>query len=447
MNLIKHHNINSKTQKLLKGLIGILDEKINKQVNSILHLPAVQKLESSWRGLKWLVHSAGKEQKVKIRLLYLSEKELSKDLLSVNEFDQSQLFKKIYSDELDKPGGEPFGLLIGDYAFSHKSSQYFSDGISLLSQLAKIAAAAFAPFISSIDPQFFDIDAFKDLKTTFQLREHMSTAAYTRWHALQQNEDSRFLGLTLPRLLMRVPYNLHHATLHRHFKESIHQHEDYLWGNCCYAYGCAAINSFLQTGWFADTKGINRIDLGGGVVCSPQEYFNTESISYAAKTTTEFMITDSLEKQLDDMGFIALKYNRFIGRSIFYSSQSIQKSKRYDSSAATSNAYISSMLHYLLCVSRFAHYVKIMMRNKIGSFINADECERFLQNWLQSYSSHNANASVSTQARYPLSGAKVKVEAAASQPGKYICTMHLQPLYQLDSIQANLKLVTQLKAQ
>lgn len=436
-------NINN-LHNTIEHAICLINEKINQQINVIIHHSRFQRLEATWRGIKLLVDQKDQHSQVHIRLLNLSARELSKDMLGAIEFDQSRLFEKIYSEQFDQPGGTPFGIILGDYSFSHKSSVDFKDSVSVLAGITKVAATAFVPFVSSVAPELFGINCFTELQSPFRMDDLFRQRDYHRWKILRQDADARFVGLTLPRTLMRKPYN-HHSIkyTHRFFSETIKKHADYCWGNACYAYGCVAINAFVTTGWFADMRGIQQnIHSGGTIKHLSRDSFNTDRSIFDIKFSTEYNITDTQEKTLSDYGFLALCDNPLLETAVFYSSQSIQLPAHYTKNIATANAKVSSMLHYLMCVSRFAHYVKIIMRNKLGTFINAKQCQHFLQNWLHSYCTNSQELSLTAQARYPLQEAKVTVNEQTSSPGKYYCTIQLKPHYQFDEIQTYLKLVT-----
>jgi len=414
---------------LIQQLIVKIDDVLSRQINTLLHHRQFQQLEACWRGLNLLVSKASC-QNIIIKILTVSYQELSRDLLNAIEFDQSHLFQKIYANEFDHPGGQPFGLLIGDYYFNG-----LSQDLETLSIMSKIAAAAFAPFISAVHQHFFGLDHFNELKVNLSLTSLFQQKIYNKWQSLRKDEDARFLGLTLPKILLRKPYNHTLRINHRFFSEIIEQPDDYLWGNAAYAYAIVIIQAFSLNGWFTDIRGINPITLSGGVINLPREYFTTDPCFSNPKLVTEMAITDQQERQLNELGFLALKDHPHEQLSIFYSSQSLQVSAKYSNISATTNAKISTMLHYILCASRFAHY-------KIGSFTNADDCESYLQSWLLNYCTANPENSAEISVRYPLNEACVHIHEQAGFPGKYSCTIHLKPHYQLDDIQSQFHLVT-----
>jgi len=430
----------------IEHAIGMIDHIINEQVNQILHHPDFQQLESSWRGLMMLINCASEGQHVIIRMLNVSLNLLSKDLNQAIEFDQSQIFKKVYTEEFDQPGGTPYGLLIGDYYFSHKSTVDSHDNIRTLSLLAKIASASFSPFISGTDSNLFGLDSYEELSPNLNISQLLKQEEYTRWQKLRQDEDTRFIGLTLPRILMRNTYNQNGVKLrHRNFKEIVHSNKDILWGNPAYAYACTVIQCFQETGWFTDIRGVNSSTRTGGTTHLARHYYSTDAKPLLAAPSTEVLITDNQEKRLSDIGVMALSDEPLSEKSIFYSSQSMHITKSYTTTAGTINSQLSSMLHYILSSCRFAHYIKIIMRDKVGSFMSANECERYIKNWINKYCAASENMTETSRAKYPLNEAKIKIEQNPGNPGLYQCTMHLKPHDQLDNIQSHLTFVTKIK--
>ena len=433
----------------ISSAIAEFDEIINEQVNAIIHNQKYQKLEASWRGLWYLVEQADGSQNIKIKMLDVSWPEVSKDIQRALEFDQSQLFLKIYSEEYGTPGGEPYGVLIGDYEVSHHTSdnhQY--DDIATLEGLAQIAAASFSPFITSASSELFGLNNFSglgqpiDLEAIFQLKE------YTRWRALREKPDTRFLGITVPRILVRRPYN-HAPGSYKNifFEESCADTDNnrYLWGNACYAFGAVLIREFATVGWFGHIRGVPRNYVTGGLVTNlPSDEFSTDAEGIACKPMTDVIITDAMEKELSELGFIPLCQSYNAPCAAFYNNQSIQQPKDYTSGNVKANAKLSSMLQHILCGSRIAHYIKIMIRDKIGSFVTANECEDYLRNWLYEYTTGREDLEWEDQARYPLREAAVSVTEHPAKPGEYMCAIHLRPHYQLDHMVSELELVTEL---
>ena len=437
------HKYEPRLQNLIGQLSAKIDKIINSQTNAILHHPNLQRLEGSWRGLWKVICEAGSNKEVIVRLLNISARELNKDISGAVEFDQSFLFKQIYTSEFDQAGGQPYGLLIADFYFSHKATVEFPDSVNLLKDIAKIAASAFTPFISSVSSELFGQESYKDTHISLRLDNLFKQKEYIRWKTLRKQNDTRYLGFTLPRCLMRSPYNGNGIkNKNRLFKEITNNHEDYLWGNASYAYACTAINCFLESGWFAEIRGLPSATNTGGSVNLSRDYYATDKPGLRAKPSVEYTFTDNQEKEITEQGYITLQDNQLIEKGVFYSCQSIQKPINYNTEISSSNFRMSTMLHYILCASRFAHYIKIIVRDKVGSFISANECENYLSNWLANYCSDSKSASLESKAKYPLNEAQVKVTEQAGQTGKYRCQINLKPHYQLDNIDASLALVT-----
>jgi type VI secretion system protein ImpD len=429
--------------------IAEIDALLNEQVNAVIHHRRFQALEAAWRGVAYLVEQADDDETVEIRVLDISWPEVSRDLERAIEFDQSQLFGKIYSDEFGMPGGKPFGVLIGNYEVRHKRGPgYPTDDVDILRGVGQVAAAAFAPFIVGASPVLFGLDSFLDLGLPIDLTRTFGNLEYNRWKSLLELEDSRFIGITLPRILMRLPYlDDGSATYNFRFQEEVEgpDLEKYLWGSAGFAFAAVLIRAFKDSGWFADIRGAPRDRLSGGLVVElPVQNFDTDSPGVATKYSTEVSVTDPLEMELSALGFVALCKSKNTDYSVFHSNQSIQRPKSYDRGAASANARISSMLQTVLCVSRFSHYIKVIARDRIGSFITAEACETYLQTWLLSYCSADESASADIKARYPLREAKVEVREIPSKPGSYHCTAYLQPHAQLDQVVSAIKMVTEL---
>lgn len=429
--------------------IALLDQMINDQINAIIHNRKFQQLESGWRGLWYLVTQADTNRTIKIRILDISWAEVSKDIERALDVDQSQLFQKIYSEEYGTPGGEPFGVIIGDYEISHKRSpRHPYDDIATLSGLSQIAAASFAPFICSVSSEFFGLDDFSTLGMPINLQSIFAQSEYIRWRSLREKQDSRFLGLTLPKTLMRKPYRTTPGSYKGVYfceKPGKDGSSTYLWGNASYAFGGILIREFANVGWFGHIRGVPRDQIGGGLVTNlPCIGFAAEKETIAMKPSVDVIITDSMERELSDLGLIPLCHCYDTPFSAFYSNQSVQLPKHRQSKADDINAKLSAMLQHVLCASRIAHYLKVMIRDKIGSFVTADECERFLMEWLFRYTTGRDDLDWEEQARYPLRQANVKVTERPDKPGKYFCVIHLVPHYQLDQMVSELELVTEL---
>ena len=441
----------------LSQAIARIDGMIGDQVNATIHHPRFQKLEASWRGLRYLTEQVEDPQRVRIRALNLTWKELTRDMERAIDFDQSLLFRKVYSDEFGMPGGEPFGLLIGDYEIRPTPDKdYPHHDIATLAGVSQVAAAAFAPFVSADHPSMFGLDDYAQLERSINLQSLFQQSAHTAWRNFRENyEDSRFIGLTMPRVLRRLPYeDLGPSDSEQRridgfrFEEQVSgpNRDRYLWGNAAYAFASVAIRAFENSGWFADIRGVERGVASGGLVTDlPTHSFHTDRAGVALKSSTGVVITDQLEKEIHDLGFLPLCTCKDTEYSAFYNSPSVQKPKRYDTPAATTNARMTSMLHYTLCVSRFAHYLKILARDKIGGSSNASDIERLLHDWVVDYVTDDADASPEIKSRRPLREARVRVQPVAGQPGHYDCVMHLLPHFELDDLTAAVTIRSQLQ--
>jgi len=429
--------------------IAEIDDLIDVQLNQIIHHSKLQKLEASWRGLWYIVNESDGTQNIKLKMLDISWAEVVKDIGRALEFDQSQLFHKIYNEEYGTPGGEPYGVLIGDYEVCHKiTSNHPHDDIVTLDGLAQIAAASFAPFITSASCEFFGLDSFDELGLPISLNNIFKQPEYLRWQSLRDKPDSRFLGITLPRILIRHPYLNRPASykgIRFHETSAYRDNSHYLWANACYAFAAILIREFANVGWFGHIRGVPRNYRAGGLVTSlPVDEFTTDASGVAFKSITDVIVTDTVEKDLSELGFIPLCQCYNAPYAAFYNNQSIQQPKDFGSNDARINAKLSAMLQHVFCGSRIAHYIKIMVRDKIGSFISASECEEYLRNWLFSYTTGREDYDWEDQARYPLREADVSVKEHPMRPGDYVCVIHLKPHYQLDHMVSELELVTEL---
>jgi type VI secretion system protein ImpD len=424
--------------------ISVIDELINDQLNEIIHHTAFQKLEASWRGLWHIINQADGKRDIKIRFLDISWSEVVRDLERALDFDQSQLFHKIYSSEYGIAGGEPYGVIIGDYEISHKrSARHPHDDIAALNSMAEICSMAFAPFIAAASSELFGLDDFATLGQPLDLVSIFNQVEYTQWRALRSKSDSRFVGLTLPRVLMREQYMTRPGSYKGiYFHEQVDGDNSYLWGNACYAFAGVLIREFANVGWFGHIRGVPRDQLGGGILSSfALASYTTDAHKLITKPLAEVLITDTLERELSYNGFVPLCHCYDTCFSAFYSNQSIQLPPK---NGADVNAKLSAMLQHVLCASRIAHYIKVMIRDKIGSFMSADECENFLTHWLFKYTTGREDLDWEEQARYPLKEAMVRVNEHPEKPGQYLCVIKLAPHYQLDNMISELELATEL---
>jgi type VI secretion system protein ImpC len=427
------------TESMIKARIAQLDALISAQLNAVMHAPEFQKLEATWRGLHYLVDQTETGTSLKIKALNVSKKDLLKDLERASEFDQSATFKKIYEEEYGVFGGAPFGLLIGDYQFGNHPQD-----LSLLEKISNVAAASHAPFIAAADSTAFNLDSFTQLGDPRDLAKIFDSVEYTRWKSFRESEDSRYVGLCMPRVLMRLPFGSANVPVESfNYEEDVDgkHHEKYLWGNPAYAFATRVTDAFAKHGWCTAIRGVE----GGGLVEGlPTHTFRTDEGDVALKCPTEIAITDRREKELADLGFIPLVHCKGRDFAAFFSLQSANKPRKYDTDFANANARLSSQLQYLFATSRFAHYLKAMMRDKIGSFMSRQNCQDFLNRWISNYILLDDDAGQSAKAKYPLREARIEVEDIPGKPGAYRAIAYLKPHFQLDEIDVSLRLVADL---
>ena len=428
-------------ESMINARIAQIDHLLSIQLNEILHHPQFQKLEGTWRGVKYLLSQSETSDKLKIKLFNANKKELLRDLQRAPEFDQSALFKKVYEEEYGMFGGAPFAALIGDYEFGRGP-----EDIELLERVSQVAAAAHAPFLSAATPDLFNLDSFTQLDAPRDLSKIFDTTEYAKWKSFRQSEDSRYVGLTLPHVLMRQPYGRDGVSIEGFaYEEGVDgtDHTKYLWGNAAFALGARLTNAFALHGWCAAIRGVE----GGGLVEGlPVHNFYTDEGDVALKCPTEVPITDRREKELADLGFIPLVHCKGTDYAAFFSVQSAQKSKLYDKDSANANARLSTQLPYIFAVSRFAHYLKSMMRDKIGSFMSRTDCEKWLNTWILQYVLPDDSASPHYKAQKPLREAAIQVAEIPGKPGAYRAVAFLRPHFQLDELSVSLRLVAELPA-
>ena len=423
----------------ISARIADIDRLLTAQLNAIMHAPEFQKLEGSWRGLHYLVMQSETSVMLKLRVLNISKKELGKDLEKAAEFDQSALFKKVYEEEYGTFGGAPYGALIGDYEFGRNPQD-----IGLLEKISNVAAAAHAPFLAAADPGLMGLESFTDLPNPRDLAKKFETPDYAKWKSFRESDDSRYVGLALPRVLMRLPYGPDTVPIETfNFKEDVDgtDHSKYLWSNAAYAMATRLTDSFAKYGWCATIRGVEG---GGKVEGLPTHTFSTDDGEIAMKCPTEIAITDRREKELSDLGFMPLVHCKGTDFAAFFGAQSCQKSKKYDTDAANANARLSTQMQYLLAMSRFAHYLKAIMRDKIGSFMTRKECEIYLNRWISKYVVSSEDAGIELKAKHPLKEARVEVAEIPGKPGCYRAVCFLKPHFQLDELTVSLRLVADL---
>ena len=426
----------------LDARVAELDRIISEQVSAIMHAPEFQQLESSWRGLHYLCQQTSTGTMLKVKVLNAPKKDLVRDFKSAIDFDQSALFKKVYEEEFGTFGGAPFGALIGDYYIGRQPEDMY-----FVEQMSHVAAAAHAPFISAASEDMFGLESFSDLGKPRDLAKVFDTVEYAKWKSFRDGEDSRYVGLTLPRFLGRLPYNPKDGTTVEgfNFVEEVEasNHDKYLWCNTAYAMGARLTKAFEEYGWCAAIRGVE----GGGLVEDlPTHTFRTDDGEVALKCPTEIAITDRREKELSDLGFIPLVHCKNTDYAAFFGAQSAQKPKKYNSDAANANAILSAQLQYIFAVSRIANYLKAMMREKIGSFASVGNVEDFLNRWIAQYVLLDDNATQEAKAQYPLREASVQVSEVPGKPGVYRAVAFIRPHFQLDELSVSLRLVAELPA-
>jgi type VI secretion system protein ImpC len=419
--------------------IAQLDQLLSDQVNAIMHHQDFQKLEASWRGLNYLVTQSETSPMLKIKVLNACKKDLVKDFRASPEFDQSALFKKVYEEEYGTFGGAPYAGLIADYEFSRHPEDFY-----LLDELSHVAASSHAPIISSASPALFGLESFADIGRPRDLSKIFDTVEYAKWKSFRESEDSRYVGLLLPHMLGRLPYGSETMPLEEfNFEEDVNgtDHSKYLWSSAAYAFGARLTDAFAKYGWLAAIRGVE----GGGLVEGlPTHTFRTDDGEIALKCPTEVAITDRNEKLLSDLGFISLVHCKNTDYAAFFGGQSPQKAKTYNTDAANANARLSTQLPYIFSASRIAHYMKAIMRDKIGSFASRENVQDFLNTWLAQYVLLDDSASQEAKAKYPLREARVDVVEVPGKPGVYRAAAFLRPHFQLDELTISLRLVAEL---
>jgi type VI secretion system protein ImpC len=428
-------------EMMINARIAQIDHLLSLQLNEILHHPSFQKLEGSWRGLKYLMDNSETGVGLKIRVLNASKKELLRDIEKAPEFDQSALFKKIYEEEYGVFGGAPFGALVGDFDFGKHP-----EDMALLEGMSHIAAQAHAPFVSAASSDLFNLESYLQLDSPRDLAKIFDSTEYAKWKSFRQSEDSRYVALALPRTLGRLPYGAETKPIDEfRYEEHVDgtDHSKYLWMNAAYALASKMTQSFSMYGMCVAMRGVE----GGGLVEGlPAHTFSTDEGDVALKCPTEVPITDRREKELADLGFVPLVHCKGTDYAAFFSVQSCQKPKVYDTDSANANARLSTQLPYIMAVSRFAHYLKAMMRDKIGSFMSREEADRFLNRWITKYVTPDDSASPATKAERPLREARIDVTEVPGKPGCYRAVAFLRPHFQLDELTVSLRLVAELPA-
>ena len=428
--------------KSIEAIIAALDRKLTEQVNLILHHEDFQKLEGAWRGLHYLVNNTETDEMLKIRVLNISKNDLGKTLKKFmgTAWDQSPLFKKLYGEEFGQFGGEPYGCLVGDYHFDHSPPD-----VELLREMSKVAAAAHAPFIAGASPTVMQMDSWQELSNPRDLTKIFTTPEYASWRSLRESDDARYIGLAMPRFLSRLPYGAKTSPVEEFdFEEDTGaaDHSKYTWANSAYAMAVNINRSFKLYGWCSRIRGIES---GGAVEALPTHTFPTDDGGVDMKCPTEIAIDDRREAELAKNGFMPLLHRKNSDFAAFIGAQSLQKPFEYDDPDATANANLSARLPYLFACCRFAHYLKCIVRDKVGSFKEREDMQRWLQKWVMQYVDGDpAHSTEQVKARKPLAAAEVQVEEVEGNPGYYTSKFFLRPHYQLEGLTVSLRLVSKL---
>jgi type VI secretion system protein ImpC len=440
--LSKTDIISEDLTETINAYIGELDRKISEQMNLIMHHADFQKLESAWRGLHYLVNNTETDQQLKLRVLNISKKELGKTLKRYKgtAWDQSPIFKKVYEEEYGQLGGEPYGCLVGDYYFDHSPQD-----VELLGGIAQVAAAAHAPFIAAANHTLLGFESWNELSNPRDLAKIFSTPEYAAWRSLRESDDSRYLALAMPRTLARLPYGAKTDPVEEFdFEEDTAGADSskYTWQNAAYAMAVNINRSFKRYGWCSRIRGIES---GGSVEGLPVHTFPSDDGGVDMKCPTEIAITDRREAELDKMGLMPLVHRKNSDMAAFIAAQSLNKPEEYDNPDATANAALGARLPYLFACCRFAHYLKCIVRDKIGSFSSRDSMQQFLTRWISQYIDGDpANSSEETKSKKPLAAAEVVVEEVEGAPGYYTSKFFLKPHYQLEGLTVSLRLVSRL---
>ncbi len=419
--------------------IADIDYVLSEQLNLVMHAPEFQQLEGTWRGMRYLVMNSETSNQLKIRVMNTTKQDLIDNFDAASDFDQSAIFKKIYGEEYDMFGGAPYAALVGDFEFSR-----LPQDMKLLEEMSHVAAAAHAPFLTAASAEFFNMDNFTELPDPRDIAKIFDSVEYAKWQSFRESEDSRYVGLVLPHALGRLPYGANNAKVTAfNFEEDISgkDHDKYLWMNAAYVLGARLTNAFAKYGWCTAIRGVE----GGGLVEGlPTHTFKTDEGETALKCPTEVAIGGRREKEISDCGFITLVHCKGTDKAAFFAAQSAQKAKKYNTDAANANARLSTQLPYILAVSRFAHYMKAIMRDRIGSFTNRNELEKFMNLWIMNYVLEDDSASNEIKAQYPLREARIEVADVPGKPGAYRAVAFLRPHFQLDELTIALRLVAEL---
>jgi len=431
--------------RTIEAMIAALDKRLTEQVNKIIHHEDFQKLESAWRGLHYLVNNTETDEQLKIRVMNVSKQDLGKTLKRYKgtAWDQSPLFKKLYEEEYGQFGGEPYGALVGDYHFDHTPPD-----VELLGELSKLAASAHAPFITGASPSVMQMESWQELANPRDLTKIFTTPEYAAWRSLRESDDARYLAMCMPRFLARLPYGAKTSPVDEFdFEEDTAgaTHANYSWANAAYAMAVNVNRSFKTYGWCSRIRGIES---GGAVENLPTHSFPSDDGGVDMKCPTEIAISDRREAELSKNGFLSMIHRKNSDFAAFISGQSLQKPQEYDDPDATANAALAARLPYLFACNRFAHYLKCIVRDKVGSFRSRESMQNWLNEWILNYVDGDpANSSEDTKAKRPLAAAQVEVEEVEGAPGYYQSKFYLKPHYQLEGLTVSLRLVSKLPSE
>jgi type VI secretion system protein ImpC len=435
-------SLSKDAEATISARLAQIDRLISIQLNEVLHHPSFQKLEATWRGIKYLMDQSETNDGLKIKVLNVSKKDLLRDLQRAPEFDQSALFKKAYEEEFGVFGGAPFAALVGDYEFGRGP-----EDMELLEKISQVASAAHAPFLSAASPELMNLSDYTQLGAPRDMSKVFDSTEYAKWKSFRQSDDSRYVALTLPHILMRDPYGKDTKSIEAFdYEEAVDgkDHSKYLWGNAAYGLAARLTNSYAKYGWCAAIRGVE----GGGLVEGLTAHnFKTDDGDIAMKCPTEVQITDRREKELADQGFVPLVHCKGTDYAAFFSVQTCNKPKVYDKDEANANAKLSSQLPYILAMSRFAHYLKAMMRDKLGSAMSRTQAEAYLNQWVANYVIADDNASQAAKAERPLREARIDVMEVPGNAGALRAIAFLKPHFQLDELTVSLRLVADLPPQ
>ena len=435
--------------KSIDSAVAAIDEKVSEQLSAVMHHEEFQKLEGSWRGLHHLVFNSETGEDLKIRVLNVGKRELFNDLDRAIEFDQSQTFKKLYSSEFDMPGGMPYGALIGNYEFTNHP-----EDIDLMEGMSGIAASAHCPFITAPSAELFGFESWTEMSGPRDLKKIFEAKEYIKWRSLRESEDSRYLVMAMPRALSRLPYGANTKAVEEFAFEEVPlgddgkpievSHDSYCWMNAAFVLGAQLTDAFAKYGWCTSIRGAEN---GGRVDGLPTHVVKNDKGETAQKCPTEIAITDRRENELSDCGFLPLCHYKDTDYAVFFGAQTVQKPKKYNKPEATENAKISARLPYIMASSRIAHYLKVIARDKIGSFMEREDCQKWLEDWIADYISADDSPAPEQKARYPLREAKIEVKEVPGDPGHYSTKIMLRPWLQLEKLNASISMVSKLRRQ